>query len=192
MRWVDGTDLRTVLDSSGRLPPERAIKLLQPVAAALAAAHRRGLVHRDVKPANVLVARGEDGDDGHVYLTDFGIARRTDAESMTRTGVFVGTVDYAAPERFQRGKGDAASDIYSLGCVLFEAVTGQVPYERPTSDLHDSRPHDGARAVSTRSSSRGARAARRDHCHRDGEAPGGPLPVRGRARRRARTGVVRP
>ena len=133
MRWVDGTDLRTLLDSTGPLPPERAIKLLQPVAAALAAAHRRGLVHRDVKPANVLVARGEEGEDGHVYLTDFGIARRTDGESVTRTGVFVGTVDYAAPERFQRGKGDAASDIYSLGCVLFEAVTGKVPYERPST-----------------------------------------------------------
>ena len=151
MRWVDGTDLHTVLDSSGRLEPVRAIKLLQPVAAALAAAHRRGLVHRDVKPANVLVARGEDGDDGHVYLTDFGIARRTDAESVTRTGVFVGTVDYSAPERFERGKGDAASDIYSLGCVLFEAVTGKVPYERSTSiskiHAHMTEPVPSARAI---------------------------------------------
>ncbi len=152
MRWVDGTDLRTLLDRSGALSPERAIKLLQPVAAALAAAHRRGLVHRDVKPANVLVARGEDGDeDGHVYLTDFGIARRTDGESVTRTGVFVGTVDYAAPERFQRGRGDAASDIYSLGCVLFEAVTGQVPYDRPstisTIHAHMTEPVPSAHAI---------------------------------------------
>ena len=153
MRWVDGTDLRTLLDSTGPLPPERAIKLLQPVAAALAAAHRRGLVHRDVKPANVLVARGEEGEDGHVYLTDFGIARRTDGESVTRTGVFVGTVDYAAPERFQRGKGDAASDIYSLGCVLFEAVTGKVPYERPstisTIHAHMTEPVPSARAIAS-------------------------------------------
>ena len=153
MRWVDGTDLRTLLDSTGPLPPERAIKLLQPVAAALAAAHRRGLVHRDVKPANVLVARGEEGEDGHVYLTDFGIARRTDGESVTRTGVFVGTVDYAAPERFQRGKGDAASDIYSLGCVLFEAVTGKVPYERPTTistiHAHMTEPVPSARAIAS-------------------------------------------
>jgi serine/threonine protein kinase len=134
MRWVDGTDLRTLLKASGRVSPGRAIKLLRPVASALAAAHKRGLVHRDVKPANVLVARGEEeDDDDHVYLTDFGIARRTNGESLTRTGVFVGTVDYTAPERFQGGKGDAASDIYSLGCVLFETLTGHVPYKRPTA-----------------------------------------------------------
>jgi serine/threonine protein kinase len=132
MRWVDGTDLRTALARSGRLSPKRAIALLRPVASALAAAHRRGLVHRDVKPANVLVARADEGDDEHVYLTDFGIARRADSESVTRTGIFVGTVDYTAPERFQGGKGDAASDIYSLGCVLFETLTGHIPYDRPS------------------------------------------------------------
>src|SRR5450432_158864 len=133
MRWVEGPDLRTLLTTSGRVSPGRAIRLLRPVASALAVAHRRGLVHRDIKPGNVLVARGDEKDDDHVYLTDFGIARRTDGESVTRTGVFVGTVDYTAPERFEGGKGDAASDIYSFGCVLFEALTGHVPYERTTS-----------------------------------------------------------
>ena len=133
MRWVDGTDLRTLLTTSGRVSPGRAIELVRPVASALAATHRRGLVHRDIKPANILIARGDEEDDDHVYLTDFGIARRTDGESVTRAGVFVGTVDYTAPERFEGGKGDAASDIYSLGCVLFEALTGHVPYGRPTS-----------------------------------------------------------
>ena len=133
MRWVDGTDLRTLLTTSGRVSPGRAIRLLRPVASALAATHRRGLVHRDIKPANILIARGDEEDEDHVYLTDFGIARRTDGESVTRTGVFVGTVDYTAPERFEGGKGDAASDIYSLGCVLFEALTGRVPYDRPTT-----------------------------------------------------------
>jgi len=132
MRWVEGTDLRTLLASSGRLSPGRAIKLLQPVAAALAAAHERGLVHRDIKPANILVARGSEEAEDHVYLTDFGIARKTDSESITRTAVFVGTVDYTAPERFQGGRGDAASDIYSFGCVLYETLTGHVPYERPS------------------------------------------------------------
>jgi serine/threonine protein kinase len=150
MRWVEGTDLRTLLKSEGPFSPGRAIKLLRPVASALAAAHRRGLVHRDVKPANVLVARGDDESDDHVYLTDFGIARRTDAESVTRTGVFVGTVDYTAPERFEGGKGDAASDIYSFGCVLFEALTGHVPYERPTGiskvHAHIADPIPSARA----------------------------------------------
>ncbi len=138
MRWVDGTDLRTELDHAGCLSPRRAIQLLRPVAAALAAAHRRGLVHRDVKPANVLIAHGEVEDEDHVYLTDFGIARRTDIDSATRTGVFVGTVDYTSPERFEGGKGDAASDIYSFGCLLFEALTGHVPYDRSSgiSKIH--------------------------------------------------------
>jgi serine/threonine protein kinase len=133
MRWVEGTDLRTLLTTSGRVSPGRAIKLLRPVASALAAAHRRGLVHRDIKPANVMIARGdEEDDDDHVYLTDFGIARRVGGDSLTRTGTFVGTVDYTAPERIVGGKGDAAADIYSLGCVLFETLTGHVPFDRPT------------------------------------------------------------
>jgi serine/threonine protein kinase len=129
MRWVEGTDLSTLLSSDGRLSPGRAVRFLRPVASALGAAHRRGLVHRDIKPANVLIARTE-GQEDHVYLTDFGIARRTDAEPMTRTGMIVGTVDYMAPERFEGGKGDAASDIYSFGCMLFEVLTGHVPFDR--------------------------------------------------------------
>ncbi len=133
MRWVDGTDLRTLLRSSGPLAPVRAVRLLRPVAAALSAAHRAGLVHRDIKPANVLIARGDSEDEEHVYLTDFGIARRTSGESaMTRTGMFVGTIDYTAPERIEGGKGDAASDVYSFGCMLFETLTGHVPYDRPS------------------------------------------------------------
>ncbi len=132
MRWVDGEDLRTLLATSGRLSPGHAIKLLRPVASALAAAHARGLMHRDLKPANVLVARGGEDEDDHVYLTDFGLARSAESESIRRMAGFVGTVDYTAPERFQGGKGDAAADIYSFGCVLYEAVTGHVPYERPS------------------------------------------------------------
>ena len=133
MRWVDGTDLRAVLSSAGRVPPGRTIALLRPVASALAAAHGRGLVHRDVKPANVLVARGGEESGDHIYLTDFGIARRTDGDSITRTGMLVGTVDYMAPERLEGGRGDAASDIYSFGCMLFELLTGHVPFDRPNN-----------------------------------------------------------
>lgn len=133
MRWVDGIDLRALLDSSGRLPPARALRILRPVTSALAAAHRRGLVHRDVKPANVLISQSDDESE-HVYLTDFGIARLTGGESaMTRTGVFVGSIDYMAPERIEGGKGDGASDIYSLGCMLYEALTGRLPFDRPTA-----------------------------------------------------------
>ncbi len=132
MRWIDGTDLRALLETSGRLSPRRAITLLRPVASALAAAHRHGLVHRDVKPANVLIARGYEEYEDHIYLTDFGIARRTDGESLTGTGMFVGTVDYMAPERIEGGKGEAPCDIYSFGCMLFEAVAGHIPFDRPT------------------------------------------------------------
>ena len=131
MRWVDGTDLRALLSSEGRLDPVRALRLLRPVASALAAAHRRGLIHRDVKPANVLIAT-TDGDEEHVYLTDFGIAKRTGGQSLTRTGVLVGTLDYTAPERIEGAKGTPTTDIYAFGCMLFEALTGHVPYPRST------------------------------------------------------------
>src|SRR5437588_1554358 len=134
MRWVEGTDLRAMLSSSGGLPPARAVRLLRPVASALGAAHQRGLVHRDIKPGNVLIAPCDDEREEDVYLTDFGIARRSASQSgMTSTGMLVGTVDYMAPERISGGKGDAASDIYSFGCMLFEALSGQLPFDRPTN-----------------------------------------------------------
>ena len=132
MRWVDGTDLRAMLDAHGGLTPERTIRLLRPVASALAAAHRRGLIHRDIKPANVLIATADDESDDHVYLTDFGIAQRTESRGMTRTGVLVGTLDYMAPERIEGGRGTPASDIYAFGCMLFETLTGRIPFDRPT------------------------------------------------------------
>jgi tRNA A-37 threonylcarbamoyl transferase component Bud32 len=151
MRWVRGTDLRALLTDSGRLDPAQAVRLLRPVASALAAAHRRGLVHRDIKPANVLIAEGEADDDEHVYLTDFGIAKRTDTEGgMTRTGVLVGTIDYTAPERIEGGGGTPASDIYAFGCMLYETLTGHVPFERATELLkmyaHMNDPPPNARA----------------------------------------------
>src|SRR5262245_40522232 len=104
MRYVEGTDLRTVIMDGGALPPERAVSLLRQVAGALAAAHARGLVHRDVKPANVLMAAGSAIDEeDHAYLTDFGLTKPfNQAErSMTATGQFVGTIDYVAPEQVE-------------------------------------------------------------------------------------------
>jgi DNA-binding beta-propeller fold protein YncE/outer membrane biosynthesis protein TonB len=129
MRYVDGTDLKALLEANGTLEPARAARLLAQVAAALAAAHRRDLMHRDVKPANVLVDR--EGGREHGYLTDFGIARHVAATSaLTATGSVVGTIDYLAPERIVEGGGDARADVYALGCVLFQVLTGNVPYPR--------------------------------------------------------------
>jgi serine/threonine protein kinase len=131
MRWVEGTDLRSLIAREGRLDPERALAIVEQVAAALDAAHRRGLVHRDVKPANVLIS--EDGEE-HAYLTDFGLTKRTAANSagLTKTGQFVGTVDYMPPEQVKGERADRRSDVYALGCVLFHMLTGRVPYERET------------------------------------------------------------
>ena len=129
MRYVEGTDLRALIDAEGGLAPERAARIVAQVAAALAAAHRRDLIHRDVKPANVLIDAGGERD--HAYLTDFGIARHAAATSgLTRTGSVIGTLDYLAPERIQDQGGDGRSDVYALGCVLFEALTGTLPYAR--------------------------------------------------------------
>jgi hypothetical protein len=128
MRFVAGTDLAKVIAAGGRLEPTRAVGILAQLTSALDAAHARGLVHRDVKPANVLIAREGDGD--HVYLTDFGLARFAVAGGLTRTGTFVGTIDFAAPEQFQGRRVDARTDVYAAGCVLFNMLTGRVPFPR--------------------------------------------------------------
>ena len=126
MRFVHGVDLGRLLAQSGRLDPERAARLISQVADALDAAHARGLVHRDVKPGNILVT-----DRDHVYLTDFGLTKRTtDSHGMTRTGMFVGTVDYIAPEQVEGRRIDARADVYALGCVTYELLSGTVPFPR--------------------------------------------------------------
>ncbi len=130
MRFVEGSDLRTILHEQGALEPARAIGILRQVAAALDAAHEQGLVHRDVKPANVLLARPRSSEPvEHVYLSDFGLTKRSASDSaVTGTGQFVGTLDYAAPEQFKGETPDARTDVYSLGCVLFECLTGRPPF----------------------------------------------------------------
>lgn len=127
MRFVDGLDLRAVLAQETQLEPTRAAQIVDQVAQALDAAHARGLVHRDVKPANILVA--SSGGREHVYLSDFGVSRRiAGSHGVTGTGVFVGTIDYVAPEQARGERVDARSDVYSLGCVFFQAITGTVPF----------------------------------------------------------------
>ncbi len=126
MRFVEGTDLRELIRRVGRLEPVRAARIISQVADAVDASHACGLVHRDIKPANILIAR--EGEREHVYLTDFGLAKPASSDGPTRTGFFVGTLDYAAPEQIQGTRLDARTDVYGLGCVLYHALTGEVPY----------------------------------------------------------------
>jgi YVTN family beta-propeller protein len=132
MRCVTGTDLRQMLKKRGRLPAETAVFLLEQAARALDAAHRRGLVHRDVKPGNLLVERGNDGaDPEHVYLADFGITKHLGSRTgLTSSGQFLGTIDYVAPEQIRGISVLGLADQYSLGCVLYECLTGRVPFEK--------------------------------------------------------------
>jgi serine/threonine protein kinase len=132
MRYVSGTDMRQMIKKRGRLRPDTALFLIGQAARALDAAHRKGLVHRDVKPGNLLVERGDDeGDPDHVYLADFGITKHAMSRSgLTSTGQFLGTIDYVAPEQIRGMSVLGMADQYSLGCVLYECLTGRVPFEK--------------------------------------------------------------
>jgi YVTN family beta-propeller protein len=132
MRYVPGLDLKTLIAQEGPLPPERAVPILRQAASALDAAHAEGLIHRDVKPGNILITpRTESGGTDRVFLSDFGLTKRASSDSgITATGQFVGTLDYAAPEQFEGKPLDARTDVYSLGCVLYESLTGEVPFPR--------------------------------------------------------------
>ena len=129
MPHVDGSDLRDLLNREGALEPARTLYLLEQVAAALDFAHAAGLVHRDVKPANILVS-GEPGTE-HAYVCDFGLARHlSSVSSLTGDRGFVGTIDYVPPEQITGGAIDRRADVYSLGCVLYECLTGERPFGR--------------------------------------------------------------
>ena len=142
MELVHGSDLRGLITERGRIDLGTATAIVAQTAAALDAAHAAGLVHRDVKPANILIAAAPPL---HVYLTDFGLTKRTSSQSgITKTGLFVGTIDYAAPEQIKGWPVDARADVYALGCVLFELVSGQPPFRREneyaTMYAHTSEP----------------------------------------------------
>jgi hypothetical protein len=129
MRFVEGTDLGRLIAERGRLEPALALELIGQVAEALEAAHASGFVHRDVKPANILL---EDRPGGpYAYLSDFGLTRpQAGGGTLTQTGLLVGTLEYIAPEQIEGGRIDPRTDVYALGCVLFQALSGELPFQR--------------------------------------------------------------
>ena len=162
MSYVDGVDLGRVIED-GPLPPPRVAAIVRDVAAALDAAHAAGLVHRDVKPANVLLADRSPAAEEHAYLTDFGISKALGAgepgddtaeTALTGSGQVLGTADYTAPEQVEEGRSDSRSDVYSLACVTFHALTGERPFRRDTAlatlVAHTKAPRPSARALSPR------------------------------------------
>jgi DNA-binding beta-propeller fold protein YncE len=126
MRYVEGEDLKTLLAREGKLDPERAFRICRQIAEALDAAHRRGLVHRDVKPANVLL-----DEEGEAYLADFGLTKQTGGAS-TKTGELAGTLDYLAPEQIRGEQVNGRTDEYALACLMYECLTGKPPFRRQT------------------------------------------------------------
>jgi CheY-like chemotaxis protein/predicted Ser/Thr protein kinase len=128
MQFIRGSDLAAILNEEGRLRPYRAIDVCRQVASALDAAHGMALIHRDVKPGNVLI------EGRRAYLTDFGLTKRSGGSKsgLTQAGELVGTIHYVAPEQIEAGDVDARTDVYSLACLLFHCLTGQVPFERET------------------------------------------------------------
>ncbi|MFJ9370281.1 serine/threonine-protein kinase [Nocardia sp. NPDC101769] len=136
MRLVHGESLRNVVRTHGPLPPEQAVSVISQIAAGLDAAHHDGLVHRDVKPDNILLT-----DDGFAYLADFGLANTNTDERLTQTGSAIGSFSYMAPERFRAGPAGPAVDVYALACVLHECLTGTRPYATDGGDAAVMRAH---------------------------------------------------
>lgn len=130
-RWVDGTELGTMINGDGPLEAKRAARIAAQIASALEVAHEKGLVHRDIKPSNVIVTP-ED----HAYLTDFGLTKRAgSASGFTGAQAMLGTIDYVAPEQIEGGEPDTRGDVYSLACVLYEMLTGTAPFAGETGGM---------------------------------------------------------
>ncbi len=131
MRYVAGGDVRSLIEAEGRLSPARTARITSQVASALDAAHARGLVHRDVKPANILLGQASGSDTDHVYLSDFGLSKHSLTPStLTSTGQFLGTLDYVSPEQIQGHPIDGRADQYALACAVVEMLTGAPPFRR--------------------------------------------------------------
>ncbi|MGI8407150.1 MAG: protein kinase domain-containing protein [Actinomycetota bacterium] len=131
MHLVNGLDLKQVIQREGKLAPRRVVDILRQAGAALDYAHGTGVVHRDVKPQNILVSAGDEGPGDHIYITDFGLTRPVGAESTaSRTSGVFGSIQYMSPEQIEGLRTDGRADAYSLGCIAFEALTGSIPFDR--------------------------------------------------------------
>jgi hypothetical protein len=128
MRLVRGDDLRSLLDREGALSFARTLSIAEQIGGALDHAHTQGLIHRDVKPANILIERPSE----RAYLTDFGVVKETSSRGLTKTGYFLGTFEYAAPEQIEGREVDGRTDVYALGCVLYESLTAEAPFSAKT------------------------------------------------------------
>jgi serine/threonine protein kinase len=145
-RWVEGTELGAVIRRDGPLEPRRAARIAAQIASALEVAHEQGLLHRDVKPSNMILT-SED----HVYLTDFGLTKRADSASgFTAAGQMLGTIDYVAPEQIEGGEADARGDVYGLACVLFETLVGAAPFAGESGGMAKMWAHLNAEPPSAR------------------------------------------
>ena len=190
MRYIDGSDLRHVIASDAPLDPRRVLGLVEQIASALDAAHHVGLVHRDVKPGNVLVER-LSREREHCYVTDFGLVKRSELSEATSTGKWMGTPAYVAPEQLTGAEVDARADVYSLGVLLFDALAGHPPFQSEHSagvllaHLHSPPPRITDHREELRVGSTGSRA-------RDGEGSCPALQLGGRASGRAGRGDRRP
>ena len=128
MRHVDGVDLGTLIERDGPLPLGQTVFYIDQIAGALDQAHEQGLIHRDVKPANILIARNSD----RAFLTDFGVVKQASSQGLTKTGFFLGTFEYAAPEQIEGRAVDGRTDVYALGCVLYQCLSGEPPFKAAT------------------------------------------------------------
>ena len=145
-RWIDGTELGTLIRRDGPLKPRRAARVAAQIASALEVAHEKGLVHRDIKPSNAILTP-ED----HVYLTDFGLSKRAgSASGFTGAGKMLGTIDYVAPEQIEGGETDARGDVYGLACVLYETLTGVAPFAGESGGMAKMWAHLNAEPPSVR------------------------------------------